>query len=193
MTRTVAMNPQPLRYISQPDRFDAAMDRLDTADILRGLNREYQEIARRTNILTELQARLEAREQALVIRERILATQELALPSSVVLADGFVWDHRNRELYHDSTHVYLSPREGQIVTLLAMQPGVWVCQQQIIDLVWGEGPWSENILRAPIARLHQRCRVVCKVWTRQNRFGAGELIEPRSTAHGEYRLRTPAC
>ena len=67
-------------------------------------------------------------------------------PERTVKLGGVLLDLKSRKVYRGKLEVRLSPKEADILFLLARNPGRTVTREEILEAAWGS--WSESATRA---------------------------------------------
>jgi len=70
-------------------------------------------------------------------REDNTAVQDAPPPASVIRFDGLEIDLDKRKVMMDNNRVELSPKEFELIALLASNPGKSYSRKQLLNLVWG--------------------------------------------------------
>lgn len=70
-------------------------------------------------------------------KEDSAATQDHTTASSIINCDGLEIDLDKRKVTLDNTRIELSPREFELLALLASNPGKSYSRKRLLNLVWG--------------------------------------------------------
>jgi DNA-binding response OmpR family regulator len=122
----------------------------DLSDVVRGLEMGADDYIVKPFRMPEVVAR---------VRAQLRRTQErIAVRPMVIRAGNIVVDHDTRDASVDGKPARLSPREFEIIDLLAQRLGRNVSRDAIIEMVWSErDDMSEKILAVYVRRL--RCKL----------------------------------
>ena len=103
--------------------------------------------------MEELQARI------LAVRRRIVSEPTSATPKAEIRAGGLVINLANRTVEVDGEEVHLTPKEYEVLRLLATHPGKVLTHRAILSEVWGpEYGEMDHYVRVFVNQIRRKLR-----------------------------------
>jgi DNA-binding response OmpR family regulator len=128
-----------------------------TSEIVEGLKSGVDEYMTKPFSHEELVARIEA------LLRRVHATY---IPSVMKIGNCLI-DQENRQVLCDEERVSLSPKEYQLVEILAWNHPRTVGFDALGDMLWPDGSWKMNTLAAVVNRARRKLKGKLEIGTRK--------------------------